>query len=61
MQRYGEYLPGEPAHTTGRYLELNVFGTPTGRVAYVAKGDALPAAPLGFVWRHAPDSRLTVP
>jgi hypothetical protein len=48
-----EYLPGEPAPQVGRYEELNVFGTPTGRVAHLAEGQPFPAGPCGFRWRRA--------
>jgi hypothetical protein len=47
-----EHRPGEPAIRAGRYEELNVFGSPTGKVTHVVEGEALPAAPLGFTWRH---------
>jgi hypothetical protein len=51
-----EHQPGEPASRAGRYAELNVFGTPTGKVAYVGEGEELPSSPRGFSWRHmAPD------
>ncbi len=43
--------PGDRAPTSGSYQELNVFGSPTGRVALVAKGNELPIAPRGFTWR----------
>jgi hypothetical protein len=46
-----EHLPGEPARRAGRYDDLNVFGTHTGRVAHVEAGEYLPAAPRGFTWR----------
>lgn len=51
MMVYTEYLPGDRAPGSGEYEELNVFGTPTGRVAAVAKDEELPAAPRGFTWR----------
>ena len=47
-----EHTPGEIAPTTGIYELLNVFGTPTGRLVYVTKGDPLPAAPRGYAWRY---------
>jgi hypothetical protein len=50
MERH-EHQPGEPASRAGRYDELNVFGTPTGKVAHV--GEELPNSPRGFSWRHA--------
>src|SRR4051812_20837405 len=46
-----EHPPGALAPATGRYEELNVFGTRTGQVAHVVKGEKLPAAPRGFTWR----------
>jgi hypothetical protein len=46
-----EHQPGEPAPCSGAYEELNVFGTATGRVAVVAKDEALPSAARGFSWR----------
>ena len=46
-----DHQPGEPAPHTGRYEELNVFGSETGNVIHVRKGDPLPAAPHGFTWR----------
>jgi hypothetical protein len=47
-----EHQPGTTAPTTGRYEELNVFGTRTGRVEHVREGDQLPCAPRGFSWRQ---------
>jgi hypothetical protein len=49
-----EHLPGEPARQTGRYDELNVFGTHTGRIVEVEQGEQLPVLPHGFTWRHVP-------
>jgi len=43
--------PGDRAPNSGGYQELNVFGSPTGRVVLVAEGDKLPRAPRGFTWR----------
>ena len=37
---------------TGHYEELNVFGTPTGKVEHVREGERLPHAPRGFGWRR---------
>jgi hypothetical protein len=48
----GEHRPGAPAPRTGHYEELNVFGTPTGKVVHAEEGSKLPAAPRGFSWRH---------
>jgi hypothetical protein len=47
-----EHLPGENASRAGRYQELNVLGSPTGQVAHVDEGEALPVSPRGFSWRH---------
>ena len=46
-----DHKPGDPAPHTGHYEELNVFGSETGHVVHVRKGDALPGAPYGFTWR----------
>ena len=48
-----EHQPGEPASHVGRYDELNVFRTPTGKVAYIGEGEDRPKSPRGFSWRHA--------
>jgi hypothetical protein len=47
-----EHQPGRRAPVTGRYEELNVFGSPTGRVEHVREGERLPHGPRGFSWRH---------
>ncbi len=47
-----EHKPGDPAPASGRYEELNVFGTPTGRVHHAREGEPLPGAPRSFSWRH---------
>jgi hypothetical protein len=36
----------------GRYEELNVFGTRTGRIEHVREGERLPHGPRGFTWRR---------
>jgi hypothetical protein len=46
-----EHRPGERALMSGVYEELNVFGTPTGKLMFMAAGDQIPAAPRGFLWR----------
>jgi len=46
-----EYQPGDPAPYSGVFEELNIFGTPTGRVAVTAKDERLPASARGFTWR----------
>jgi hypothetical protein len=47
-----EHQPGAHAPTTGHYEELNVFGTPTGKVEHVREGERLSSAPRGFTWRQ---------
>jgi hypothetical protein len=47
-----EHQPGTHAPTTGRYEELNVFGSRTGRIEDVREGEKLPSAPRGFSWRQ---------
>jgi len=46
-----DHQPGDPAPSSGDYEELNVFGTPTGRVVAVTKGERLPGTAIGFTWR----------
>ncbi len=36
-------------------MQLNVFGSATGRVALVMEDEELPAAPRGFSWRALPE------
>jgi len=48
---FTEYQPGDRAPGAGEFEELNVFGTPTGRIVTVAKDDPLPGAPRAFTWR----------
>ncbi len=50
-----EHQPSGPAPSTGEYEELNIFGTPTGRVAVVEKDEELPDAARGFSWRPLGD------
>ena len=50
-----EYQPGERAPRSARYQEVNIFGTPTGKVAYAVAGAVLPFAPHGFAWRPLRD------
>ncbi len=47
-----DHKPGDPAPATGHYEELNVFGTPTGKVHHAREGEPLPRAPRNFSWRH---------
>jgi hypothetical protein len=51
MSRTPTHAPGDPAPVTGDYQQLNVFGTPTGTVVSVGRGEVLPHAPIGFMWR----------
>lgn len=48
---FTEYQPGDRAPDAGEFEELNVFGTPTGRVATLAKDDPFPVTARGFTWR----------
>jgi hypothetical protein len=52
MDALSEHQPGTDVPVTGHYEELNVFGTPTGRIERVAEGEHLPHGPRGFVWRR---------
>jgi hypothetical protein len=52
MPQPHEHYPGEPAPRSGRHEELNVFGSPSGKVIHVEEGEELPAAPRGITWRH---------
>jgi hypothetical protein len=52
MAERNEHQPGTHAPITGHFEELNIFGSPTGKVEYVREGERLPHAPLGFSWRH---------
>lgn len=53
-----EHQPGDFVPSSGEYEELNVFGTPTGRIAELAKDEQLPGSPRGYTWR--PVARLSV-
>ena len=46
-----EHTPGTPAPLTASYEELNVLGSPTGRLIEVHRGDLLPVLPRGWMWR----------
>ncbi len=48
---HDEFVPGEPAPSFGLYQELNVFGTPTGKVIVMVQEETFPTAPRGFKWR----------
>jgi hypothetical protein len=52
MAEREEHGPGTHAPVSGHYEELNIFGTPTGRVEHVREGERLPHAPRGFSWRQ---------
>jgi hypothetical protein len=52
MAERQEHQPGTHAPATGHYEQLNVFGTPTGKVLHVLEGEQLPHAPRGFTWRQ---------
>ena len=54
-----EHQPGEPASATGLYREVNVFGSPTGRIVRAERGERLPLAPRGFGWRLTKRPRRT--
>jgi hypothetical protein len=46
-----DFLPGNCVDVGGLYVEINVFGTPTGRRARIGRGQEFPPLPLGFCWR----------
>jgi hypothetical protein len=52
MAEWQEHHPGAHAPATGRYEELNIFGTRTGRIEHVREGERLPTGPRGFSWRQ---------
>jgi len=52
MTNRKEHQPGTCAPITGRFEELNIFGSPTGKIEHVREGERLPPAPQGFSWRH---------
>jgi hypothetical protein len=52
MPERQEHQPGTDASVTGLYEELNVFGSPTGKVEHAHEGEQLPHAPRGFSWRE---------
>jgi hypothetical protein len=55
MPERQEQQPGTHAPVTGRYEELNIFGTRTGRIEHVREGERLPIGPRGFTWRQIGD------
>jgi hypothetical protein len=46
-----EHSAGDPAPVTGVYRLLNVLGGATHVSSHVVRGDPLPGAPIGHVWR----------
>jgi hypothetical protein len=50
--------PGERPASPGIYEELNVFGTPTGRLVLAATDGELPDVPRGFTWRPLSERSL---
>jgi hypothetical protein len=52
MAEREEHGPGTYVPVSGHYEELNIFGSPTGRVEHVRAGERLPHAPRGFSWRQ---------
>jgi hypothetical protein len=56
MADRNEHQPGAHAPITGHFEELNIFGSPTGRVEPAQEGERLPPAPLGFSWRLIEDT-----
>jgi hypothetical protein len=51
MTRRHEHTPGEAALAAGTYEQLNILGRSTGIRAVLTRGDPLPNAPVGHVWR----------
>ena len=52
MTNRKEHQPGTRAPITGRFEELNIFGSPIGKIEHVREGERLLPAPQGFSWRH---------
>jgi hypothetical protein len=48
-----EHQPGTRAPITGHFEELNIFGSPTGKIEHV---QAFAACPRGFSWRQIEDN-----
>ena len=48
MTNRKEHQPGTRAPITGRFEELNIFGSPTGKIEHVREGERLPPSPQGF-------------
>ena len=46
-----DHLPGTEAPEDGVYEQLNMFGVSTGIAERVARGERLPLAPQGYIWR----------
>lgn len=51
MLEESHLYPQEPAPADGAYRMAHLFGSRTERVVTVAKGEPLPPAPAGYVWR----------
>jgi hypothetical protein len=51
MSHQEGHQPGDQEPATGHCEELNIFGTPMGRVIHVPEGETLLHAPRGFTWR----------
>src|SRR5579862_4033765 len=45
------FKPSDVVLRGGIYEELNIFGSPTYRVAIIMDGERLPCSPRGFTWR----------
>lgn len=54
-----DHRPGERAPSAGLYRELNVFGSPTGKMALMTEGNQLPDSPRGFTWRRLSEQSAT--
>jgi hypothetical protein len=52
MSEDSQHQPGERASETGQFEELNIFGTPTGKIIDAQQGERLPILPRGFTWRR---------
>jgi hypothetical protein len=53
-----EHPPHSAAPNTGLFEEHNIFGAPTGVVAFVTEGEPLPGAPRNFTWRSLADHSI---
>lgn len=50
MPAKDEHRPGDPAPSTGIYVLVNIFGTPTTQSVAMQAGEPLPAAPSHHHW-----------